>query len=867
MAGCLAENTIVAFIGGQLSSDEHSQALSHVTGCRDCGSLVAELAKAQGVESGRALEAPEPAVGLVDDWEPPQSFAGFQIRRLVGQGQMGRVYEAYETALRRTVAIKVLRPRTVNESLEGRFNNEAIAIARVQHPGVVKVFQRGSVEGHPYIVSEFVQGKSLNLMALPLPWQKAQQIGLALAGALGAAHNAGVLHRDIKPANAMITDSGELKLLDFGLAKLLDCAANAGEREPALSAGQADGNDLLVTRLGTLIGTPRYLAPELWSGDGATPRSDVYSLGALLFELCTGRPLHPEAELQLLKTAAQKRDAESLLKLVPGIDPHFAEAVARSLRREQAERFENGAAFAAALAVQRKPLWRRYWTAAAIVALVIATAAALLREKGTGPKPAVAVIDFVDIASGAPHPEVARALTDAIERELSESGSIQLVATPSDPNLPSSARPQAGLGDPIWLETLRRRHGAAYALTGHYRLVGEPGQRTLEVSYTLVDTLSSDPVLADTERAAEHDILRLARRVGGRLRGHFGLAKGIFQGTDAHGSLPKDPKALGLYIQGQTSIRANRYDDARKFLEHAARIEKNNATIHRTLAEAFQGMGLEAEQQREADNAHRLAMENKASAEERKETEAYAHWAHHRFDEAAQRYRELSQEFPKAPEYAVLWSEMLFSAGKPRDALIAIDEITKRSAALATEPLIFDLRGRVQMSQGENKAALESFNRALAGFLERGHRYWIAMEQTHQAQALIADNRPRDSLEILQKCMPVMRDIGALRDLGWQLNTQVRALSALDELDGAIAACEEEAKLWEDTSSDRLRYETLFRLINLLLQVRRCPQAAEYLQPASKLAVALDGQAGREMASRLRQKIAKQCGTISFVDN
>ncbi len=152
-------------------------------------------------------------------FSPPSEVAEYRIVRLLGRGAMGQVYLAQDTLLDRPVAIKFIASEP-SPALRERFLVEARAIARLHHPNVVSIYRVGEHAGRPYLVSEFVRGQSLSDLPKPVPLNEALRIGLGLSAGLRAAHQAGVLHRDVKPANAMLTDGGEAKLLDFGLAKL-----------------------------------------------------------------------------------------------------------------------------------------------------------------------------------------------------------------------------------------------------------------------------------------------------------------------------------------------------------------------------------------------------------------------------------------------------------------------------------------------------------------------------------------------------------------------------------------------------------------------------------------------------------------------
>ncbi|RKH36776.1 serine/threonine-protein kinase, partial [Corallococcus llansteffanensis] len=157
-------------------------------------------------------------------WQPPAAFGEYRLLQPLGRGAMGEVYLAHDTVLDRLVAVKFIAGVAPDEVQRERFRTEARAIARVQHPNVVGIHRVGEVGDRPYLVSEFLRGDSLDRLPRPVPWERVLEIGIGLSRGLAAAHRQGVLHRDLKPANALLTEDGQVKLLDFGVAKLLDVA-------------------------------------------------------------------------------------------------------------------------------------------------------------------------------------------------------------------------------------------------------------------------------------------------------------------------------------------------------------------------------------------------------------------------------------------------------------------------------------------------------------------------------------------------------------------------------------------------------------------------------------------------------------------
>lgn len=413
---------------------------------------------------------PEPPNhSITPQWSPPKSFEEFRLLWPLSRGGMGEVYLGHDTLLDRPVAVKFISTPVNSPALREQFMNEARAAARLQHPNVVTIYRVGEVDDHPVIISEFVRGQNLDALPKPVPWSRAVEIGLGLARGLAAAHRRGVLHRDIKPGNVIISNDGEVKLLDFGLAEFFDADGQGADPEdlmwsqaaemasvsgqyatvnmkvedaarlmavdPPSSPGVAstpDSKEFVVvvnrkavdpssstpeqkalgsasrpepinrasvrslkasaqrfqtippsdsapgtrgkvspsastpeakaeprppldpsafqpprrpsggSRQSRIAGTPLYMAPEIWRGEPVTRETDIYAMGALLYELCAGAPPHIEIPLTELPRIASEQDAPPLLRVAPTVDPRFAEIVDRCLKRDARKRFASG---------------------------------------------------------------------------------------------------------------------------------------------------------------------------------------------------------------------------------------------------------------------------------------------------------------------------------------------------------------------------------------------------------------------------------------------------------------------------------------------------------------------------------------------
>ncbi len=296
----------------------------------------------------------------------------YQIRELLGEGGMGAVYVAEHLRLRKQVAIKTIRAEFAEHSqAEARFAREALATAQLDHPHVASAIDFGHLpDGGAYLVIQLVRGESLGarLERGPLPWRELCVLAAQVADALSAAHAAGIIHRDLKPDNILIerrTDgSPHAKVLDFGIARVV---------EGALEGDAAQQ----LTRMGAVLGTPGYMAPEQAVGGDIDHRVDLYALGVILWEGCTGQPLWEAETLTEIFTAQLTRTPPDLTEGLPDLPPEFSRLVMQLLAksrdhrptdaatvREQLRQIASNAALAAHIAQTPAPAAS---TAAAIV--------------------------------------------------------------------------------------------------------------------------------------------------------------------------------------------------------------------------------------------------------------------------------------------------------------------------------------------------------------------------------------------------------------------------------------------------------------------------------------------------------------------
>lgn len=259
----------------------------------------------------------------------------YQLGPLLGRGGMAEVYEGFDDRLARSVAVKMLRPdMAAQPDVRRRFEAEAQAAARLSHPNAVAVFDTGEDDGVPFIVMERLPGETLadRIQGGPLDPDWLRRLAGDVLGALGAAHAAGLVHRDVKPGNILIAADGCAKVADFGIAKSLE------------EAGAAD-----LTGVGQLIGTPAYLAPERLEGHAASPQSDLYAVGVVLYEALAGvKPFSGTTPL-VVAHAVSRGEYTPLVELQADVPDDLRAAVERAMDRDPDQRFQTAGDMAAAI--------------------------------------------------------------------------------------------------------------------------------------------------------------------------------------------------------------------------------------------------------------------------------------------------------------------------------------------------------------------------------------------------------------------------------------------------------------------------------------------------------------------------------------
>jgi serine/threonine-protein kinase len=376
---------------------------------------------------------------------PGTSLGHYRILSALGAGGMGEVYRALDVRLGRDVALKIL-PEQLAEDREAlvRFQREARVLAALCHPDILTVHDFGTEQGVTFLVTELLQGETLRtrLDSSALPWQKALEIGQALAEGLAAAHSRGIVHRDLKPENIFLTSDGGVKILDFGLARVEPAAPAQGKQTP--------GNTLTTeTAPGTVMGTVPYMAPEQVLGAAADARSDIFALGTVLYEMVTGkapftRPTAPEVRSAILTEEPVEVSASGR-----HIPLELERVIRHCLEKKPEQRFQSTRDLAfdlkaihsdsgispagKAAPAPRRRRWHLAVAGLAVAAFGLLLGGALTRYFGSG-DPAIdsiAVLPFVNEGGDRDTEFLSDGLTESIINNLSQLPNLRVIARSS----------------------------------------------------------------------------------------------------------------------------------------------------------------------------------------------------------------------------------------------------------------------------------------------------------------------------------------------------------------------------------------------------------------------------------------------------
>jgi serine/threonine protein kinase/tetratricopeptide (TPR) repeat protein len=578
---------------------------------------------------------------------------------------MGLVYKAEDTRLARAVALKfVSDDLSADPYVLERFRREAQSASALNHPNICTIYDIGESEGSPFIAMEFLEGKTLKdrLRDGPLEGDVILEASVQLASALGAAHTAGILHRDIKSANIFVTTLGQLKILDFGLAKLMFDKKDVSD--PSDQTTVMDSRDLR-TQPGSAIGTYLYMSPEQARGEELDARSDLFSLGAVLYEMATGRPAFTGNTTAVIFDALLNRNPIPPTQLNPNVPHQFEEIICKLLEKNREQRYQsaseleadlrrlwrNGASGASSIpSIPSKPnRGRSRMTIAIGAALAVAALIAVALWFGAGRRPVLTdrdVIVMADFKNETGDSVFDETLKQALAIQLEQSRYINIL--PED-RVRETLRLMARSPDEKVTDSVAReiceREGLKAVLGGS--IVGLGTHYVLTLNAT---NCGSGESLAREQREASSKELVLATLgdAASNLRSKLGESLPSIQKTD----VPIENKvtttsldALKAYTEGMKLNSQGKFREAALLLENAVALDSNFVAAYSSLRVVNGNLGDDANARKYATKAFELR--NKTSERERlRVTAAYQVTVLRNIEKAAETYDLYARMYP-----------------------------------------------------------------------------------------------------------------------------------------------------------------------------------------------------------------------------
>ncbi len=749
-----------------------------------------------------------------------QIISHYRILEKIGAGGMGEVYRAHDEHLDRDVAVKVLPAGVLaDEAVRKQFRKEALLLAKLNHPYIETVHEFGRQDDIDFLVMELIPGKSLSeiLKKGPLTEKEILRLGGQFLTGLAAAHHQGVIHRDLKPANIYVTPDGRVKILDFGLAKLVHA-------ETAVDVTRS-----ITTDTGAISGTVPYMAPEQLRGEPADARSDIYAAGAVLYEMATGRRPFPQTQgPQLIgailhETPALPNSTESQ------ISTGFEIAIMKALEKSPSQRYQSAAEFEAVLenliagsdsrvlmphatpesasktATDDPAAFRiKVVAGSAIATIVIAGLLVGLNVNGwrdrlfhrapsetenaaaspvaVKARPSVAVLGFKNVSGRPEEAWLSTALSEMLTTELAVGEQLRTIPGENVARMKIDlSLPDADTYGKETLARIRKNLGTDEVVLGSYVPL-EKGQIRLDLR--LQNTAEGETLAAVSEKGTEEQLDDLVSRAGVALRQKLGAGEvSNAEAAAVKASLPSNPDAARFYAEGLAKMRVFENLAARDLLEKAVTAEPTHALAHANLAATWASLGYD---QKAADEAKRaFYLSSNLSRQDQLSVEGHYRETTREWDKAVEIYKTLSGFFPDNLDYGISLAQAQRSAGKGKAALATIETLRNMPAPQNEDPRIDLAEAFAAQSLSDYPHVLKSATRAGEKGQAEGARLLVARARIAQGVALRKMGKPKDSLAAIEEGRQMFAAAGDRNGVATALNSSANVLAEQGDIQGA----------------------------------------------------------------------------------
>jgi serine/threonine protein kinase/tetratricopeptide (TPR) repeat protein/TolB-like protein len=687
-----------------------------------------------------------------------QIVSHYRILGKLGAGGMGVVYKAEDTRLNRFVAVKFLPNEVIHDQHSlNRFRREAKAASALNHPNICTIYDIGEQDGRAFIAMECLEGTNLqdHIAGKPLDTAAVLVLGAEVADALDAAHAKGIIHRDIKSANIFVTKRGDAKVLDFGLAQMTYVGHSATYESGVTERSTQDGRDDDLTRPGAVIGTVSYMSPEQVRGQELDPRSDLFSLGSVLYEMVTGTLPFPGNTSGVVFDGILNRVPVAPVRLNPSVPAELERIINKALEKDRNLRYQHASEIRSDLLRLRRDTesashqlstvggsgeWRRtsilatvkqlprsikrvIWVLAATLVLVIGFVEFLQHPLRAGVRRSVAVLGFKNLSAQPQVDWVSTAMTDMLATDLGQGGALRIV---SSENV-SRMKLDLGLGNPDKLApdvlaSVRKNSGSDFVVLGSYLDSGPTAGGQLRVDWRVQDTVSGETIAEWSDTSTESDLGTLVGRGGQQILRRFDLKDATR--WSAQSPLPVNTEALRLYSLGMDDLRRFNAISARDNLTRSISLDPQNPKAHASLASAWAALGYDTRAKDEAERALNL------SRGLDRESQLLAQGQYYEFDadyaSAIKAYRELVESFPDNVDYRLRLASLQISDSAPQDALQTLDQLRRLPPVSRTDPRIDIEKAKAAEALSDFSGMLHAADAAILKGKEQGARLLVA---------------------------------------------------------------------------------------------------------------------------------------------